>query len=252
MKSIATSPRILIILFNNMGSITARIRGLIFSDLFKEIGWTVEFIDIEETTEDLLAERAIGFDAVYLLKIPYLSLISKLRARTTAKIIFDLTDALWMPHHRWNGWQDLEAILTASDAVFSDNEFVASYGRRYNSNVHVIPACTQVERFAEIRKNLAPRTDDDVVVGWVGTASTMTALDVVRDPLERLSLKYPKLSLRLLILGLSDMNALAGFKHARYSVLPNYDEDSMIREVLRMDIGIFPPAAWKTMRFAVR
>ncbi|ANA41219.1 hypothetical protein A2G06_14230 [Geobacter anodireducens] len=241
MKSIATSPRILIILFNNMGSITARIRGLIFSDLFKEIGWTVEFIDIEETTEDLLAERAIGFDAVYLLKIPYLSLISKLRARTTAKIIFDLTDALWMPHHRWNGWQDLEAILTASDAVFSDNEFVASYGRRYNSNVHVIPACTQVERFAEIRKNLAPRTDDDVVAGWVGTASTMTALDVVRDPLERLSLKYPKLSLRLLILGLSDMNALAGFKHARYSVLPNYDEDLMIREVLRMDIGIFPP-----------
>lgn len=241
MKPIATGPRILIVLFNNMGSITAHIRGLMYSDLFREIGWTVEFIDIEETTEDLLVERAIGFDAVYLLKIPYLSLIHKLRAKTTARIIFDLTDALWMPHHRWNGWQDLEAILTASDAVFSDNEFVASYGRRYNGDVHVIPACTQVERFTEIRKTIAPRTDDDVVVGWVGTASTMTALDVVREPLERLSLKYPKLSLRLLILGLSDMNALSGFRHTRHTVLPSYDEDRMIREVLRMDIGIFPP-----------
>lgn len=237
----STAPRILIVTFRNMGSITARIRGLIFAEPFRDIGWTAEFIDVDDTTEDHLVEQAGGYDLVYLLKIPYLNLIHKLRRHTDARLVFDLTDALWMPHHRWNKWQDLEAILTEVDAVFSDNEFVADYGRKYNDNVVVIPACTQVERFDEVRPSIPVRADDSVVIGWVGTFSTMSALNVVRDPLERLSLRYPNLSVRLLIHGFPANQTLTGFQHTRFTLVPRYDEDLMIREVLRMDIGVFPP-----------
>lgn len=241
LKAQVPKPRVLFVLYKSMGSITCRIRGLIFAEPFRAMGWTVEFVEVKEITEDQLVQQAADFDIVYLLKIPFLSLIQKLRSYTGAKLVFDLTDALWMPHHRWNQWHDLEAILSTVDAVFSDNEFVAAYGRKYNENVHVIPACTQVERFEEVRKILPARDDGTIVIGWVGTVSTINALHVIKEPLERVFLRHPNLVLRLLVLGLTDTNILPSFEQVRFTILPRYDEDEMIREVLRMDIGLFPP-----------
>jgi len=237
----ATDKKVLFILCSGMGSITSRIRGLIYDGPLRAQGWQVGYVEYAPAAEASLVAHCAQYDLVYLLKVPSIALIRALRQRTRAKLVFDLTDALWMPHHRWNQWQDLEPILSEVDAVFSDNEFVADYGRKYNRQVHVIAACTQVEAFDAVRAQQPARSAQALTLGWVGTASTLSALTEVTAPLNRLFARYPNLHLRILALNYNDPAALPPFTFANFSVVPQYDEPQMIREVLNLDIGLFPP-----------
>lgn len=235
------SRSVLIVLYEGMGSITCRVRGLIYAEPLRKLGWTVDFVEYSAVTQSALVEQARPFDLVYLLKIPSIALVRALHAQTRARLIFDLTDALWMPHHRWNQWQDLESILSEVDAVFSDNEFVADYGRLYNARVHVIAPCSQVEEFDAVRTSVAQRDDGILRIGWVGTASTLTALEVIREPLNRIFARHANLHLRVLALNFNDFKQLPAFQFDNWSVIPQYDEALMIREVLELDVGLFPP-----------
>lgn len=241
--------RVLFVLDPLLGHITVKIRGTIFKELFECNGWTVEYVsrrpelnpdDQAEIRfkEEQIIEMSSGFQVVYLLKVPSIYLVKELRKRSRAKVVFDLTDALWKPFHRRQGWRDLEKILMNVDAVFSDNEYTSAYGRKYNRNVFIIPACTHVERFDEMRLITPTRQDDKVVIGWVGSTGTVAALAAIQEPLEILFARYPNLELR--VLG-CDATVLPHFENVRFTTLPNYDEDDMIREVLRMNIGVFPP-----------
>ncbi len=250
LNPLTDSPRLLTISNKSMSPFRIRNCEAAFADLSREIGWTVQFLDATKADEDGIVQFAAGFDVVWLLEIPSLALINSLRQKTRAILLFYLTDAFWMPHRRQNGWQDLEAILRRVHAVISDNEFVAAYAGKYNRDVRVIPACIQLESIAEAQKSAPRRTDDLVVVGWVGAANTMNEFNMVREPLERLSMRHANLHLRLLVLNLRETKRLRGFEQVRYSVLPDFDEDMMVREVIRMDIGIVPPSG-KIEEYAV-
>lgn len=231
--------RVLFVLDSRMGHITIFIRGLIYKELFLKNNWKVEYVDIHQVSEDEVVRLSADFDVVYLLKVPYLSLVRKLKRRSNATVIFDLTDALWKPVHRKAGWQDLEKILKKVDVVFSENEWICEYGRKFNSRVYSIPPCTQVEIFDQYRDKIQHHSEDRIVVGWIGSTGTVSALSAIRMPLEHLFERYPNLELR--ILGCTDPSLLPKFDYVRCSVIGNYTEDEMIVEALNMDIGLFPP-----------
>lgn len=245
-----TAPRLLFVLNRNLGGATAHARGLVYRPLFAENGWHVEFASVaqppeaddrvvREDREDEIVRIASRFDLVYLLKVNSLRLVERLKAQTSAKVIFDLTDSLWYPIHYRSGWQYLSEILCQSDAVFSENEWICAYGRKYNSRVWSIPACSQVERFDPQRRCRTERKPADVVIGWVGTSGTVQGLHKLLVPLEALWTRYPSLSLR--IVGCGDTKQLPPFKRVRYTCISEYNEDDMIREILDFDIGLFPP-----------
>lgn len=229
---------------------TVHIRGLIYQDLFRERGWTVKFISRTPWADELgdmgteqrdraIIEMAAAYDVVYLLKVPALSLVKQLRQHTPAAVVFDLTDTLWKPYYRAFGWHQLEEILVRCDAVFSENEWICAFGRRWNDRVVSIPACTQVELFDAARDTATARADGKTVIGWVGSPATVCALAKVFEPLERLAQRHPGLELR--VLGSGDGRDLPPFRHLRVTTLPDYDMAVLIREVLWFDIGIFPP-----------
>ena len=241
--------RLLFITDRLLGHVTMHIRGLIYEDLLTKNGWTVRYVDrrpesdIEKDEaikkrEKEIVNMARGFDLVYLLKAPSLPLIKQIKKKTRAKTIFDLTDALWKPHFRSVGWSDLEGILEQVDAVFSENEYICAYGRKFNRNVFSIPACTQVELFDEARKKCKPRNDGRIRIGWIGSPSTMSAIRNLQEPLERLFACHPNLELRVVGCG---QEGIPAFRNVRCTAIPSYNEEDMIREVLSMDVGIFPP-----------
>lgn len=232
--------RVLFLLYYPMGSITMHIRGTLYGDYLTAHGWQVTYLDVERCAEDAIIQAAARHDLVYSLKVPFLNLYLRLRAETRAKIIFDLTDALWLPHHRNTGWKDLESILAVSHGVFSDNEFVADYGRQFNAYVRVIFACAQVEKFEARQQSRPPRVDGKVRIGWVGTHGTLRAIEVVAPALRALCARHPEVELRLLCLSYQQARS-PDLRDVPHSVVPHYDEDTMIDEVLDLDIGIFPP-----------
>jgi glycosyltransferase involved in cell wall biosynthesis len=238
--------RVLFVLDPRQGYATAKIRGLIYCDILNANGWYVEYVSISSYGPELeqyrkqpdeILSMAKNFDVVYLLKVNSYSFVRKLRKSTNAKIVFDLTDALWRRNLR-KGWIFLEEILELSDAVFSENEYVCEYGRKYNKNVISLAACTQTEKFSEQRRLTPARNDNKVVIGWIGSESTIRAIFSILQPLERLFARHSQLELR--ILGCAERKLRNKLRNIRFTSLPKYSEDDMIREAVLMDIGIFP------------
>jgi glycosyltransferase involved in cell wall biosynthesis len=173
------------------------------------------------------------------LKVPSRALLSAIRRVSQARIIFDLTDALWLPHFRKGVWKDLDLILRASDAVFCCNRFDSAYAGLHNSAVFCIPPFTPVEDFDRCRESDVSREIPPVVIGWVGSTSTANAIRHVAEALERVGAENPGVQLR--IVGCKDRSVLPDFKNISLSLGPGaYNKDDMVREILAMDIGLFP------------
>lgn len=244
--------KVLFVLDPTLGHVTVYLRGLIFKDLLASNGWDATFVSIAsdkfssdldnlKKTEASVIEMAGRFDLIYLLKVSSLSFVKKLRRATRARIVFELTDALWKPNFRLRGWYNLEDILEVVDAVFSENEYVCQYGRRYNKNVFSLRACTQTEEFERARNDRPRQEDGKVIIGWIGSPHTVSAVIKILKPLENLFGKYPNLELRML--GCDPDTLREQLKNISFSAIEVYNEGIMIREAINMDIGIFPPPA---------
>ncbi len=237
-KGVATA-QVLFLVDRELGHSTVRVRGTMFEHELVRRGFGCAFLDVNDASADAIVRAAQDAGIVYLLKVDRLALALRLRRETRAKLVFDLTDALWRPPHQDGGWRDLDAILRACDAVFSENERVCAYGRRHNARVFSIPACTQTERLRALRAATPPRSDGRVIAGWVGSRGTRGALAKIAGALRAVSAQHPELELRVLGCGAEEVAGdLAG---VRLSALPSYDEATMHAELVRMDIGLYPP-----------
>jgi glycosyltransferase involved in cell wall biosynthesis len=186
--------------------------------------------------ENRIVGLAQDSDLVLLLTVPSWSLHQRLADLGRPKLVTDLIDALWLPSFQHQGWQNIHEMLSTSDAVICENRFTAEYTRQYNANVTVVPDAPQIEVFDQHRDS-ARREHATCRIGWVGGKYTADALYRIFEPLERLFSKHPDLELRLVG---ADPDRLPRFEKVRFTVQPAYDQTMMVREVLGMDIGIFP------------
>lgn len=75
-----------------------------------------------------------------------------------------------------------EAICKLSSHVIVGNEELATYARRFNPNVTVVPITIDMDEY----KPRPPGREGPVVIGWTGSYSTVTHLETVRAALEKL------------------------------------------------------------------
>jgi glycosyltransferase involved in cell wall biosynthesis len=190
----------------------------------------------QQYQEDRLVEYARDCDVVYAIKIPSLNFYRRIKALGKPKILTCLADGLWLPYFQRCGWQDLGEILRLSDGVSCESEYMAGYARSYNSRIFIVPDSPQVHTFDAWRSRVA-RDEGRITLGWVGTPSTSMSLYKIWEPLEELFRRHPELHLR--IVG-SDHDHLPRFEKVVWSAIPRYDQQLMVQEVLKMDIGLFP------------
>jgi glycosyltransferase involved in cell wall biosynthesis len=206
--------------------------------MFEKRGWDAQFIDYRDYSEEHLIGLASSVDVVYLLKVASLSLVQKLKSGTKAKIVFDLADALWKPIHRQAGWQDLEAILTTVDCIFTENEFIDEYGKRFNRTIYV-PIVTNVNKFDEARRQFPRNKNKALRVGWLGSAGTAIALTNISSLIVPVFRRHPELELR--VVGCKNAELLSGYAGLNMTIVTEYDEPRMFEEIVQFDIGLFPP-----------
>ncbi|MSM40299.1 MAG: glycosyltransferase [Geobacter sp.] len=228
---------VLFVLDTALGHATAQVRGLALTESLTRSGWNVAVVDIRSTPLQAIIDQARSADIAYLLKVSFLEIVKALKS-TTAKVVFDLSDALWTDYHRQHGWHDLDEILSTVDAVISDNPYVARYGEKFCKVVLIVPTATHVEKFAEYLAARPEKQEDSVVVGWIGSQGTAVGLNRLKGVLDRLAARHENLEIR--IVG-ADRSVVPDFSSPRVTVVPEYDEQRMIEEVAAFDIGIFPP-----------
>lgn len=179
------------------------------------------------------------FDVVVFVKVSSFDLIRQVRQNSKARLVYDLSDALWLPLHA-RVYPHIREILRSVDAVTWGYKYDLEFARQFNSAVFHWPAASQVELFdAQRRMSKPSRNNGQIVLGWVGSVGTAFSLYVIWEALERLFRKHSNLHLRLLGVG-HDPWMLPHFECVSYSVLPYYTPSQMIDEVLKMDIGLFP------------
>lgn len=271
-RRVTAHPRVLVVLEAGDRSASGLVRGLVYEPEFERRGIETRYVSrldprIEKlakstsllgralrrsgvTTrlqqlnqvrssarEDDIVQLARAYDVVYLLKTDSYRLVEQLRAKTKARIVFDLNDALWLPRFAGFGGGRLVDILREVDAVISDNEYGLDFARAYNGSLYMVPEHPQLEVFDEHRAAVK-RSDDEIVLGWIGSPATTYNLYAIWEPLERLFANHPNVTLRLV--GTGSGVTLPPFERVRFTKVATYDQQTMVREVLGMHIGLYP------------
>jgi glycosyltransferase involved in cell wall biosynthesis len=239
------------------------VRALVYRDLFARDGFDVEFVSrqplaaadaitrrpwlpfkhklLEAATlwsEQQIIERSARFDVIYLSKVIAPKFLRRLRRRAVGRIVLDFGDAVWLDEYGHGAEARFVETLGLVDAVTTDNDRTADYVRRFDKPCTVVPDSPQLEAF-DRRRTAQPSTTSDVVVGWIGSASTLYNLELISDALHEVARRRPEMRLRLVGAG-SDSKPIQRFERLRLSVQPSYSQAEMIDEVLRMDVGLFP------------
>lgn len=192
---------------------------------------------IFDVFNDLRVVRAArGQDFVLLIKVDTPALIRKLRRSTTARLIYDLADVRSLEATKTGG---VNEILATVDGVTVDNVLGLKYAQEHGVEAHVWPPSAYVEAFDLHRAQSRRGRDGRVVIGWVGTPTTAANLYLVLDSLEDVFRQHANVDLRLVGLP-AGHDILGRFEHVRASFRPSYDAAAMVREVIDMDIGLFP------------
>jgi glycosyltransferase involved in cell wall biosynthesis len=125
-------------------------------------------------------------------------ILESMIARTGVPIVYDFDDAIFLPNvseaNRAIGFLKapgrVASILRQSRRVVVGNEFLASYARRHNSSVTVIPTVVDTDRFVPRAAGPEP-AGRKLVVGWVGSPTTFPYLEALADVLREVSLTHP-------------------------------------------------------------
>ena len=113
-------------------------------------------------------------------------------------IVYDFDDAIFLPAVSeankavsfLKNPERVSEILTLSQHVTVGNEFLATYARKFNPHVTVIPTAVDTSRF--VPRAAAPPPDGrKLVVGWIGSPTTFHYLESLKDVLAAVAARHP-------------------------------------------------------------
>jgi glycosyltransferase involved in cell wall biosynthesis len=152
-------------------------------------------------------------------------------------VIYDFDDAIFMLHtteaNKRFGWLKFPGktatLCRMSAHVIVGNMYLAEYARRYNSRVTVIPSSVDTDRYRPVERT---RAGDRVVIGWMGSSTSQTHLELFAPALGEV-IRRPGVELRVV----SDRKPL--LPGVPFVWRP-WSAETEIEELAQFDIGIMP------------
>jgi glycosyltransferase involved in cell wall biosynthesis len=167
-------------------------------------------------------------------------------ARAGVPYVVDYDDATFHTYdehrqplvRRWLG-RKLDPLLAGAFAVSTGNRYLSDYARAHGARrVVQVPTVVDLERYP-ITQVTAPLSGPELRIGWIGTPATSKYLEILREPLRRLSADVP---LRLVTIGAPpDLDlGIPMEKHA-------WSEATEASLLATLDIGVMPlpDAPWE-------
>lgn len=182
----------------------------------------------------LIARR---YDGIIFVKYVTSHYIKIVRKHTRAKLLYEFDDSMWLNNIFGN--TEFERIICSVDYVSCDNDYLKQKAEKYNRNTFVVKGPPQVEKFIVYQVNNPVPKNDLVVIGWVGSQSSLFYLESIYDVLEKIGSRYSNVVLRILGSGSMSPKELH-LKKIKYELIPEYNEPLMIKEISAFDIGLYP------------
>ncbi len=147
--------------------------------------------------------RADRFDLLYVQKVILPAPLRWLLRRRGKPVLFDFDDAIFtteVQHGNWlNRWKQrrnaagLPAMLRLASGAIVENEYTGEYAGRYTP-VTIITGPIDTDGHYPATRS---RQRQEVVLGWIGSATTLPYLESLAGPLRRLGRRYPHMCLEV-------------------------------------------------------
>ncbi len=151
-------------------------------------------------------------DVLFIQKVIFPSPVRWFLRRSRTPIAYDFDDAIFTTEVRSGHWlaglkaarnaNGLPAMLSLASLAIVENDYTGDFARAH-SEVLKITGPIDVAPYAGIStvaaaKGTAPKSTEPIVLGWIGSASTVAYLELIGPALQRLAQAQP---LRLLVIG---------------------------------------------------
>ncbi|MDZ7647536.1 MAG: glycosyltransferase [Cytophagales bacterium] len=141
--------------------------------------------------------RANSFDIIFIAREAFImgSIFFERRfSKSKAKIIFDFDDSIWMNvisgnNQKFSWLKDgskTGKIISMANLTFAGNEYLASYARRFNPNVVILPTTIDTNLYLPDYK----ASNEIITIGWSGSVSTIEHFQYAIPALRILKKKY--------------------------------------------------------------
>lgn len=182
---------------------------------------------------------ASRYDVIFIQRAFFPSPVAWLLRLCSRKVIFDFDDAIftteapeenWMARLRtWHHRRVLPKMLRAACHTIVENTYTGTYAKRYCPEVSIITGPIDTERYCLGRREDRP----EVVLGWIGTWTSVSYLELIREPLAELGRRYPQLRLYLIGPGGFQVEGLQ-------TVWRDWSLETEVADLQMFDIGLMP------------
>ena len=153
------------------------------------------------------ARRGARFDVLFIQKVIFPAPVRWWLRRIPTPVVYDFDDAIFTTEIRSGHWlarwkerrneRGLPAMLALASHAVVENDYTGQVASRFCPILTITgPIDTRPYRDMEPRPESAGK---EVVLGWIGSGSTVGYLDRIHVPLQRLTERYA--GLRLLVIG---------------------------------------------------
>jgi len=157
---------------------------------------------------------------------------------TGRKIIYDFDDSLFLPNtsdqnrfiNVFKVTTKTKRIIQMSDGVIAGNSFLRNYALKYSSKVYILPTPIDTERYVPLTNRSYNKR---IVIGWIGSSTTLKYLKVLKNVFSELSRSYP--NVLFLIVG----KDFKGYEYLNIE-FKEWSLDSELTFLQSFDIGIMP------------
>ena len=145
-------------------------------------------------------------EVLFIQKIIFPSPVRWLLRWRRPPVVYDFDDAIFTTEVRAQHWlaawkqrrnaAGLPAMLCLADHALVENEYTAAFAARYCPRVSTITGPIDTARYRSEPRDAGRR--QEVVLGWIGSATTLPYLELIRVPLVRLRRRFPQIRVRVI------------------------------------------------------
>lgn len=174
---------------------------------------------------------AKNFDVVFIQKVItpvwYVNILKKINPI----IVFDFDDAIFLRKRR-----QAIAVIKQSRLVIAGSHYNLKFAEKYNNNSVFIPTPVPVNNFKN-KENYDIK--QDIVIGWIGSISTMPSLHIIRDVICKLVKEFPYINLRIIGFG-NRKDLIPDFAGVKLDLISRIPYKTVPEVLINFDIGIMP------------
>ena len=216
---------------------STRYRVLNYISFLEKRGYVSEVFLIQKGLLNRLElfRKLTNFDIVFLHRKLFRFFDWFNLRRHSKRLLYDFDDALMFrdPNKKkqksYLRESSFRRTVRESDIVIAGNDYLKGFAMRENSETFVLPTSVDLERYTE----KTAHQSDAIVLGWIGSGSTLVYLEKIKDILDAVFDRFPNVRLKIVSDTFIDCRKMPVIKK-------QWNADDEISDLHTFDVGLMP------------